>query len=300
MLTFIFVSVIRFIFHLFKGEDGRVIAFVGKSGTGKSYRAKPLAKKMKAELIIDDGLLIEGDKMLAGHSAKTESTFFAAIRTCLFEDKKHRDEVMKMLEKKSNKRVLILGTSEKMIAKIVSRLQLPSPCKIIRIEEVSTKEEITDALRSRNMEGKHVIPLPSKEVKKNYPKIFYEKVRLFFKMKARPVIPATQGMLFEKSVVKPAFFKREIQRVPIHILIENIKMYIREWDANIVVKEIQIHFESKGYIASLVVDYPFCQNIAYSIVNLQKHITEEVEKKDGTLIANINIVIDKMISGTSF
>lgn len=291
-----FTAILLFIFHLFKSEEGRVIAFVGRSGTGKSYRAKPLAKKMKADLIIDDGLLIEGDKILAGHSAKTEATFFAAIRTCLFEDKKHRDEVMRMLEKKANKRVLILGTSDKMVNKIASRLNLPHPYKMIRIEEVSTTEEIADALRQRNMEGKHVIPLPSQEVKKNYPKIFYDKVRLFFKIRARPALPTTKGILFEKSVVKPAFFRREIQRVPVDILCEHIKAYIGEWDAKIIVKEIQIHLESKGYVASLIVDYPFCQNIAYSILNLKKHITEEVETKDGTFVSNINIVIDKMIT----
>ena len=293
------LAIIQFIFYLFRKEEGRVIAFVGKSGTGKSYRAKPLAKKMKAELIIDDGLLIEGERMLAGHSAKREATFFAAIRTCLFEEKKHRDEVVHMLKEKANKRVLILGTSDKMIAKITSRLQLPSPYKTIRIEDVATKEEIADALRQRNMEGKHVIPLPSREVKKNYPKIFYEKVRLFFKMKARsalPPIPSTQAILFEKSVVKPAFFRREIQKVPTHILCEHIKTYIGEWDMKIVIKESEVHFESKGYIASFIVDYPACQNIAYSILKLQKYISEQVEKKDGTVIANINIVIDKMIS----
>jgi len=289
-------GIIQFIFHLFSGEEGRVIAFVGKSGTGKSYRAKPLAKKVKAELIIDDGLLIEGDKMLAGHSAKREATFFAAIRTCLFEDKKHRDEVMTMLEKKANKRVLILGTSEKMIAKITSRLQLPLPYKTIRIEDVATSEEIADALRQRNMEGKHVIPLPSKEVKKNYPKIFYDKVRLFFKMKVSSTLPATKGMLFEKSVVKPAFFRREIQRVPISLLCEHIKVYIAEYDARIAIKDMEVHFEHKGYIASLILDYPSCPNIAYSIVNLQKHITAQVEKTDGTFLAHINVVIDKMMS----
>ena len=287
---------IHFFDYTLKKKNRRVVAFVGKSGTGKSYRAKPLAKKEKAELIIDDGLLIEGDRILAGHSAKKEPTFFAAIRVCLFDDNKHRDEVVNMLQEKKNKRVLILGTSEKMIGKIISRLSLPPPYKTIRIEDVSTQQEIASALRERNMEGKHVIPLPSAEVKKNYPKIFYDKVRLFFKVQKRPVISSKTAILFEKSVVRPEFFKREIMRVPVNILSENIKKYIFEADPKVVVKDIRIHFEPKGYNIALLLDYPFYENIAFSVKNLQKTITEKIENCDNTAVSAINIVIDEMIT----
>lgn len=142
------------------------MAFIGKSGTGKSYRAQPVAKKVRADFIIDDGLLISGDKIIAGHSAKKENTFLSAMRVCLFEDKKHRDEVSKVLEEKKTKRVLVLGTSERMIQKIIARLSLPPPYKIIRIEDVATQADMKEAQRQRLIEGKHVIPLPSSEVKK--------------------------------------------------------------------------------------------------------------------------------------
>lgn len=280
----------------FKKNEGRVIAFVGKSGTGKSYRAKPVAKKVKADLIIDDGLLIEGDKIIAGHSAKKEPTFISAIRVSIFDDKKHRDEVSKRLKEKKNKRVLILGTSLKMIDKITVRLDLPLPCQIIKIEDVATKEEIENAQRERNMEGKHVIPLPSSEVKKNYPHIFYEKVRLFFKPRKPPAIAIKDAILFEKSVVLPQFFKREIQRVPIEVLKENVTNYIMEFDNKIIIKELKITFEQKGYNLSLLLDYPYYENIAVSIKNLKKHITENIEMHDNTFVFHINIVIDKMIN----
>ena len=50
-----------------------VIALVGPSGTGKSHRALQVAKEHKADAIIDDGILIQHGKMIAGASAKTES-----------------------------------------------------------------------------------------------------------------------------------------------------------------------------------------------------------------------------------
>ena len=285
-----------FITRIFKKKNKRVVAFIGKSGTGKSYRAQPVAKKVRAEFIIDDGLLISGDKIVAGHSAKKEDTFLAAMRVCLFEDKKHRDEVSRILQEKKTKRVLVLGTSERMIHKITARLSLPTPYKIIRIEDVATKEDMNEAQRQRLVEGKHVIPLPSSEVKKNYPQIFYEKVRLFFKPAKSPVIATKTAVLFEKSVVRPKFFKREIQKVSIEVLKENIKKYVSEFNSNILIKEIKINFESKGYNISLLLDYPYYRNIAVSIKQLQKDITEKIEKYDNTFVSNINVVIDQMIS----
>ena len=70
-----------------------VYALVGESGTGKSFRAKLLTQKYGIELLIDDGLLIRDDKILAGHSAKREKTFLGAVKVAVFDDKEHRDEV---------------------------------------------------------------------------------------------------------------------------------------------------------------------------------------------------------------
>ena len=64
-----------------------VFALVGESGTGKSFRAKLLAQKYGIDIIIDDGLLIQDDKIIAGHSAKKEKTFLAAVKVALFDDK---------------------------------------------------------------------------------------------------------------------------------------------------------------------------------------------------------------------
>ena len=53
----------------------QVYALVGESGTGKSFRAKLVAQKYRIDLIIDDGLVIKDDKIIAGYSAKREKSF---------------------------------------------------------------------------------------------------------------------------------------------------------------------------------------------------------------------------------
>ena len=111
---------IRFAIWKIKGK--KVFALVGRSGTGKSFRSKLVAEKYGIELIIDDGLLIRGDKIVAGKSAKKEQVFLKAIKTALFDEEAHRDEVTLALQRENFKRILIIGTSERMVAKIASRL----------------------------------------------------------------------------------------------------------------------------------------------------------------------------------
>ena len=40
--------------------------------------------------------------------------------------------------------------------------------KIIYIKDVSTKEEMEEAVRIRRTEGKHIVPVPTFEIKKEY------------------------------------------------------------------------------------------------------------------------------------
>ena len=96
--------------NLFKGVS--VYALVGESGTGKSYRARLIAEKNNLDAIIDDGLLIKDDKIIAGHSAKKEKNYMAAVRVALFDKKEHRDEGAKVLQKSKMKKIRILGTAD--------------------------------------------------------------------------------------------------------------------------------------------------------------------------------------------
>ena len=133
------LSDIMEIFDIFKHVQ--VYALVGESGTGKSFRSKLLAEQYGIHAIIDDGLLIQDEKIVAGRSAKREKTYMGAVRAALFDDKEHRDSVARVLRKTHIKKILLLGTSEKMVSKIAMRLQLPQPQKIIHIEEIAREKK---------------------------------------------------------------------------------------------------------------------------------------------------------------
>ena len=104
----------------------RIFALVGKSGTGKSFKARQVARRFRIDLIVDDGLLIRGQKIIAGKSAKKEKGILSAIKTAVFANPDQVEEVRRALAEQVYNRVLIIGTSRKMIQRIASTLGLSS------------------------------------------------------------------------------------------------------------------------------------------------------------------------------
>lgn len=267
-----------------------VFALVGESGTGKSFRAKLIAEKYGIDAIIDDGLLIQNDKILAGHSAKREKTYMGAVRVALFDDKEHRDEVAKAWKKARIKKLLILGTSEKMVMKIATRLQLPQPQKIIHIEEIASREEIEKAIKSRQVEGKHVIPVPSIEIKRNYSQIFSNSIKVFFQRKN--IFNKNDGKLFEKSIVQPEFSKKGRIEISEAALTQMVMHCVSECEPAVRVNKMTIKTNSRGYKIIITIDVPFGTQLTGKIHKLQKYIIDKIESYTGILIEEVSIVID--------
>jgi uncharacterized alkaline shock family protein YloU len=179
-----------------------VIAFVGPAGSGKSHRAGIVAHQHGCEAIIDDGLLIQSGKIVAGSSAKREENKMAAVRRAIFHEADHREEVRSALWTAKPKKVLILGTSDDMIERICDALDLPRPELIIRIEEIASPAQIRLARRKRRQEGKHVIPAPTFEVKKTFSGYMVDPLRFFLKRGDQGDV---DPVAMEKSVVRPTF-----------------------------------------------------------------------------------------------
>lgn len=270
----------------------RVFALVGGSGTGKSFRAKLVAQKFGIDMIIDDGLLISGDAIVAGKSAKREKLYMSAVKTALFHEKAHRDEVARVLQKTRWKKILIIGTSEKMTMKIAERLQIPYPAKTIKIEDIASREEIDTAIRARKVEGKHVIPVPAIEIKRSYPRIFYDSIRVFLQRNLSPG-GLTTPKLYEKSVVRPEFSKRGRVAISESALSQMVIHCIDEFDDSIRIQKITVRSDSQGYRLTVVIEVPFGSQLSGKIHNLQQYIIDNIERFTGILIEEVNLVIDR-------
>ena len=270
----------------------KTYALVGPSGTGKSFRAKLVAQKYGIELIIDDGLLIRGDQILAGRSAKKDPTYLGAVKTALFDDREHRDQVAKALQREKFRKILVIGTSERMVQKICERLQLPHPVKVIKIEEIATKAEIEKAVQSRKDEGKHVIPVPALEVKRSYPSIFYDSVRVFLRRSFG--VGATLPKLYEKSVVRPEYAKRGRVAISEAALSQMVVHCVSEFDPNVRIMRLAIRNDTQGYRITIMLEVPFGTRLPSKVHALQEYIVDSIEKFTGILVAEVNIVIDRL------
>ncbi|OQC74685.1 MAG: hypothetical protein BWX44_00678 [Spirochaetes bacterium ADurb.Bin001] len=267
-------------------------ALVGPSGTGKSFRAKLVAQKYGIELIIDDGLLIRGDQILAGRSAKKDPTYLGAVKTALFDDREHREQVARALQREKFRKILVIGTSERMVQKICERLQLPHPVKVIKIEEIATKTEIEKAVQSRKVEGKHVIPVPALEVKRSYPSIFYDSVRVFLRRSFG--VGATLPKLYEKSVVRPEYARRGRVAISEAALSQMVVHCVSEFDPNVRIMRLAIRNDTQGYRITIMLEVPFGTKLPSKVRALQEYIVDSIEKFTGILVAEVNIVIDRL------
>jgi uncharacterized alkaline shock family protein YloU len=175
----------------------RVFAFVGAAGTGKSQRAQLVADYLDADYIIDDGLVIRRTTIVAGKSAKTERNQIRAIRRAMFDFDEHRVSVMEFFRRSAPCSVMIIATSDGMADKIIRRLELPMPDRIVHIEEVATPEEISRARKERKAKGQHVIPVSHVLVRKNFAGKLVGRLRVLWKAK-----DPYEG---EKTIVRPPF-----------------------------------------------------------------------------------------------
>ena len=185
---------------MFSINQIKVYAFVGPSGTGKSYRAQMVAGEKNIEFIIDDGLLVKDNEIIAGNSAKKAPTKIETVKHALFLSDEEKQEIYKALKKYKPESILILGTSDGMVEKIANNLGLPKIIETTYIQEVATEQEMETARRIRVTEGKHVIPVPTFELKKDFSGYLLDPLQIF-KSKGKGQKP----YISEKSIIRPTF-----------------------------------------------------------------------------------------------
>ena len=174
-------------------------------GTGKSYRAQKIAYDNNIETIIDDGLLIKGSRVIEGVSAKTAKTKVQTVKAALFSTEKEQERIRNSIKKERVKSILILGTSDEMVKRIQENLKLPKIEKTIYIQDVSTKEEMEEAVRIRRTEGKHIVPVPTFEIKKDFSGILLDPFQILKRGRKKNKRNKKENAGVERSVIRPAF-----------------------------------------------------------------------------------------------
>jgi hypothetical protein len=262
---------------------------VGKAGTGKSFRAQLIAKQRGIDLIVDDGLLIKDQRIIAGQSAKQARGAYSAVKTALFDDPQHMLAVRRQLSHERFKRVLILGTSVRMVNRIAARLDLPTPGKIINIEEVATRQEIERALRSRHQEGKHIIPVPAVEVRRRHSHIFFNSVLVLFR-KSLGIF--RKHDVFEKSVVRPMYTGKGRITISEQAMTQMVFHCVNEYAPALQVTRVTFLEKGIEYAIAVHVAVPYGMQVSGMLQDLQAYIVQSIEDYTGVSLARVDIIVD--------
>ncbi len=264
-----------------------VYALIGPSGSGKSHRARVLAYDYGIPLILDDGLLIKEGKILAGKSAKRENSKLAAIKRAIFHDENHREEVCQAIENSGAERILILGTSLEMAEKIVEQLELPGINNTIMIDEIASPAEIERAISVRKSEGKHVIPVPKIEVRKQFLGYFTDSLRVLFNRE--------QDDLSRESSIVRARFSYLGNLIVYNKVFRNTVLYLtRQYEGIAYIRNVGIIKREEGlfFEINLVVRYGY--EFPTYLEEYRQQLAAEIENFAGITVLKIDLEIAGM------
>lgn len=280
-----------------------VIAFVGSSGTGKSHRALVLAHENSVECIIDDGILIYDNKIVAGTSAKKEANRLKAVRRAIFQDPLQVKAVKEQLEKINPNKLMIIGTSDNMVKKITKALGLQDPDRYIRIEDVATPKEIERAQYARLKEGKHIIPVPTMELKPHFRGYLIDPLKTIWRRRTfRKQDPDKIGHIgsegFERSVVRPAFSYYGRLTFDDDVIIKLVKNGLKKVAGVDISSDIAFKKSSKGQ-NGLILDMSVVIERGYAVKPLmqqvQKSVRNELEYITGMSVERMSITVKHII-----
>lgn len=273
-----------------------VVAFIGPAGTGKSDRALVVAYENKCSCIIDDGILIYRNRIVAGRSAKKEASPIAAVRRAIFQDPDQVRDVQKVLGKICPARILILGTSDRMVKKITAAIGLAEPKKYIRIEDIARPEEMRRASEARHKEGKHVIPVPTMELRPEFKGYLIDPLRTLFH---RGQGKGTERL--EKSVIRPVFsFYGKLTFSP-RVMAALVNYALRDMKQEITVHDVvsrKTGADTNGIRLYMEVALPggSPQKVKEIIHKTRNLVQKEIEYTTGMFVEKIKITVTTDVS----
>ena len=266
-------------------------------GTGKSYRAQKIAYDNNIETIIDDGLLIKGSRVIEGVSAKTAKTKVQTVKAALFSTEKEQERIRNSIKKERVKSILILGTSDEMVKRIQENLKLPKIEKTIYIQDVSTKEEMEEAVRIRRTEGKHIVPVPTFEIKKDFSGILLDPFQILKRGKKKDKKRnKKENAGVERSVIRPAFsyfgkytIKDKVFKDIIRLVCDRIKGI-----TEISTIRIDKAQNSNDIEISMNMEIAYGYNISEMAEEMKKQAKKELEYMTSVNISMVNVKIVKI------
>ena len=172
-----------------------------------------------------------------------------------------------------------------MVEEIAKNLELPKIEKTVYITDVATEEEINNARRVRTTEGKHVIPVPTFEIKKDFSGFLSDPLQIF-KSKGSGEKP----YISEKSIIRPTFSylgKFTISDLVFRQILEYIAV-----QTPAIYKISRTRVENYGEGAKIYVEVTvmYGYNVIEGIKDFKDRAKKEIEKLTAMNVVELDVV----------
>lgn len=257
------------------------------------------------DCLIDDGLLIYNEGVAAGISAKRQRTKVGAIKTALFTDEEHMEKVKKAIKKIKPKSILIVGTSDRMADKIAKRLDLPEVSERIYIEDITTKEERELAEKSRVQQGKHVIPAPTLQLKRDFAGYFLDPQKLLWHAKeqaerSKEAISAglhvgRRGLDQGKTVVRPTYSYLGDFLINDKVITDIAECVCKEIDDVAQVVKVYAGSQPEHLIINAIIDLKATSSIWNAATQFQEKLADSIEEMTAFNVVRTDVEVRRLI-----
>ncbi|MBK3495170.1 hypothetical protein JFL43_09940 [Viridibacillus sp. YIM B01967] len=263
-----------------------IFSLSGPSGTGKSSAAIEFAHIHQIEAIIDDGLLIVNGEKAAGTSAKFEKSVFKAVKRAIFMDSDHLRDVQEAIDHHQLQKLLLIGTSDKMTMQIAERLNRGEVAHFYYISDLRSSIEMKLAKFIRKTEGKHIMPIPVKQVEQNFFKRFIQKGVEIFTSKREKI--------GETTIVQPDFHDETIviQKRAFTDIVKitcDLSPYIARCN------KIHYHHLPLPMVhITVILNGPIDYSVPNAMLTLQKEIAKQFDKHFDLELAEIRMTVNQI------
>ena len=229
--------------------------------------------------------MVKGNEAIAGVSAKRAPTKIETVKKALFQNSEESAVIKKAFKKYKPESIIILGTSDNMVNRIRQNLGLSEIIHTVYITDVATEEEMAEAKRTRMTEGKHVIPVPTFEIKKDFSGYMLDPLQIF-KSKGKDARP----YIAETSLLRPTFSYLGHYKISDTVFRQIVEHLVRNAEA--IHKATRVRIEKSDSGMQIYLDVIICYgfNVINSLAEFKKKVIREIEKLTAMNVEKIEVV----------
>lgn len=144
--------------------------------------------------------------------------------------------------------------------------------------------KIKKAITMRNKEGKHVVPVPTFEIKKDFSGLLIYPLKLFKRINLNDYIVA------EKTIVRPTFSYLGEYTISENVLIAYIRRVLKKDNDIAKILSIDLAIKNNLLYIKIEVILKFGCNIKFVLEKIQREIKEEIEYYTSINVEYIHII----------